>query len=113
METCSHILSRAVIISEQHLLVAKALNSSNTFLPGGHVELGESIPKSLERELKEELNVDVSVKDYLGAIEHHWSSSDTQHYEINHCFRVECTSLHPKTAVRSNVNQSELSLASC
>ncbi|MEM7735798.1 MAG: NUDIX domain-containing protein [Deinococcota bacterium] len=104
METHSHILSRAVIISEQHILVAKALNSSNTFLPGGHVELGESIPMCLQRELKEELGFDTSVTNYLGAVEHQWHSGKTQHYEINHCFRVECANLHHKTAVRAKEN---------
>ena len=32
-------------------------------LPGGHIEFGEDIVKGLEREIKEELNMDVSIGD--------------------------------------------------
>lgn len=84
----THILARAVIVVEQHLLVAKAKNSSNTFLPGGHVELGESMPKTLERELNEEIGLTVCVERYLGAVEHSYGTP--KEYEINHVFAASC-----------------------
>jgi hypothetical protein len=33
-----HILSRGIIIDDDYILVAKAKNADNTFLPGGHLE---------------------------------------------------------------------------
>ncbi len=83
-----YILARAVIIAEQHLLVAKAVGASNTFLPGGHVEVGESMPATLERELLGELGLAVKVERYLSAIEHSYGSPEE--YEINHVFVVKC-----------------------
>jgi 8-oxo-dGTP diphosphatase len=83
-----HVLARAVILVKGHLLVAKAKNMGNTFLPGGHVELGESMPKTLERELNEELGLKVSVERYLGAVEHSYGSP--KEYEINHVFSASC-----------------------
>jgi 8-oxo-dGTP diphosphatase len=79
-----HILSRAVVLVENHLLVAKAKNANNTFLPGGHIELGESMPKTLERELQEELGLTIQAERYLGAVEH--SYGEPKEHEINHVF---------------------------
>jgi 8-oxo-dGTP diphosphatase len=89
-----HVLARAVIVTDKHLLVARAKDSRNTFLPGGHVELGETMPKTLERELKEELGLTVHVQRYLGAVEHSYGSPEE--YEINHVFAASCE--HQKLA---------------
>jgi 8-oxo-dGTP diphosphatase len=57
-------------------------------LPGGHVELGESMPNTLERELKEELDLTIHVVRYIGAVEH--SYGEPREYEINHVFAASC-----------------------
>ena len=38
--------------------------------PGGKIELGESPQQALIREIKEELNTDIDVGDYIGTIEY-------------------------------------------
>lgn len=84
----THLLSRAVIRKEGHLLVVQADGQPHTFLPGGHVEEGEGVESCLRRELREELGVESRVESYLGAVEHRWQQDDMAQYELNHCFAV-------------------------
>jgi 8-oxo-dGTP pyrophosphatase MutT (NUDIX family) len=86
-----HVLARAAIIVDQHLLLARAIGAANTFLPGGHVEIGEPTTEALIRELSEELGLSSRIGRYLGAVEHQWSEGEVQQHEINHVF---ATSLH-------------------
>jgi 8-oxo-dGTP diphosphatase len=88
MEQQFHLLGRAVIRSENKVLLARALGYGNTFLPGGHVEIGESIPIAIARELQEELGTQATIGRYLGAVEASFSSEATVHFEINHLFEA-------------------------
>ena len=81
-----HILVRGVIIVDGHVLLAHAKDAANTFLPGGHVEVGESLAHALRRELAEELGCTGHVTDYLGLVEHQWSDGDYRQHELNHLF---------------------------
>ncbi|HET6948594.1 MAG TPA: NUDIX domain-containing protein [bacterium] len=83
-----HLLARGVVVRDRGLLIAHFQGADHTFLPGGHVEMGESVPSALRREFTEELRIEVRIGRYLGAIEHGWTTEDTQHFEINHCFEV-------------------------
>ena len=51
-----HVLSRAIILDQEHILVCKTrdLPISFYFLPGGHIEHGESAEAAVIRELLEE-----------------------------------------------------------
>jgi len=88
-------------------LVAKAKGSPNTFLPGGHVELGESLEATLTRELAEEIGVVAYVGRYLGAIEHGWEKAGVKNYEINHCFLLRSDELRPDEPVISRESHLE------
>ena len=63
-----HVLSRGVIIDQDHILLCKTLDLpiSIYFLPGGHVEHGESVETSLLRELMEETGHKAKRLIYLG-----------------------------------------------
>ena len=81
-----HILVRGVIVIDNHVLLAHAKGAANTFLPGGHVETGESLAHALSREFAEELGCPCRVADYLGLVEHQWGDGDRRQHELNHLF---------------------------
>ena len=82
------LLARAVIEERGRFLIAHTKGASNTYLPGGHVEAGESLKHALGRELKEELGIEAEVGRYLGAIEHAWEDAAGDNHEISHFFQV-------------------------
>lgn len=96
------LLVRAVIEDHGRFLIAHAKGKDNTYMPGGHVDAGESLKYALERELKEELGIEADVGRYLGAIEHTWEGAAGNHHEISHFFQV--------TSSGTNADRSPMSL---
>ncbi|PFD96154.1 NUDIX domain-containing protein [Bacillus cereus] len=97
MKTKFHYIVRGIIIKDNKLLIAN-YKGHHSFLPGGHVELGESAECALIRELKEEIGIDCEIKRFLGVIENQWQDSEILHYEINHVFEVDSNELHSDIA---------------
>lgn len=95
-----HILSRAVIIDKNNILLCKTvdLDKNFYFLPGGHIEHGESVENSLLRELQEETGFECHIKKYLGCLEY---SFEPDHSNICHnheySFIFEVDSVHLKS----------------
>lgn len=93
-----HVLSRAVILDQDHILLCKTLDLpiSFYFLPGGHVEHGESVETSLLRELVEEAGVTCKIKRFLGCLEHSFEpghNSICHNHEYNFVFEAESEDL--------------------
>jgi 8-oxo-dGTP diphosphatase len=90
-----HLLARAVLLRQSaagvSVLLTQEIGTSHTFLPGGHADPGEGLTTALVRELDEELGLSVTVRAYLGAVEHQWPAAVPAHYEVNHVFLVEST----------------------
>jgi 8-oxo-dGTP diphosphatase len=95
------LLVRAVIEDHGRFLIAHSKGASNTYLPGGHVEAGESLKHALERELKEELGIEAEVGRYLGAIEHAWEDAAGDNHEISHFFQVTSSGTSADQSPRS------------
>lgn len=89
-----HVLSRAVIIDQNHILLCRTLDLEIGFyfLPGGHVEHGESVEISLVRELVEETGAECKIKRFLGCLEYSFEpghNSICHNHEYNFIFEVE------------------------
>lgn len=81
------LIARAVIIVNDSLLVNESMNTKSGqkyfALPGGHVDPGESCVQALERELREELEVEIGCGDLCFVAESIYEgrkrSDDTRH----------------------------------
>ena len=94
----THILSRAVIIDQGHILLCKTLDMQNNFyfLPGGHVEQSESASDALIRELIEESGFRVVIQRFLGCLENGFESSESckcHNHEYSFIFEASSTDL--------------------
>lgn len=100
-----HVLSRAVILDQSHILLCKTLDLPKAFyfLPGGHVEHGESAQETVLRELQEEAGAeDCTIKRLLGCLEYSFEpgySSICHNHEYNFVFEVTSPSLKKGTSI--------------
>jgi 8-oxo-dGTP diphosphatase len=83
-----HILSRALIIFDNELLLTTDVARNVSFLPGGHIHHGEQATDALMRELREELGIDLEVGKLLGVIESGWDYNGGLYHEYNLIFDV-------------------------
>ena len=78
------LIVRAVIVRGSRLLLAHSIGEAWYFLPGGHVEPGESAASALRRELDEELGVrDLHVGGVTAIIENRYADARGEHHEVN------------------------------
>lgn len=76
-------IARGVCVKDGKLLLCRAKGGKSTYLPGGHIEFGETGRTALVREVKEELGVDSSTGAFLGALENSFMQNGKPHAEIN------------------------------
>lgn len=94
-----HTLSRAIIVQNDYFLLCKNPKASTAYLylPGGHIEEGESARYALKREMQEETSLNFSVRDFLGVFEYQFFPKDPHlachTHEYNFLFSATCTDL--------------------
>ena len=108
-----HVLSRAIIIDQKQILLCKTTDLENNFyfLPGGHIEHGESSFNSLLRELKDETGFDCEIKRFLGCIEYSFEPGENSichNHEYNFIFEAESDNLKSNKKILSPENHIEL-----
>ncbi|MDA8561527.1 NUDIX domain-containing protein [Gammaproteobacteria bacterium] len=114
-----HVLSRAVIIENNYILLCKNIDLKNNmyFLPGGHIKNEESAEISVIRELKEETGYNFTIKKFLGCIEYIFEPSHTDichNHEYNLIFETHSNSLKHDTKIiqlEKNINLSWVKLS--
>lgn len=89
----THVVSRAVIVHDNKILLCKTLDLKLNFhyLPGGHVENGESAAESLFRELKEETGLECRIHNFLGCLEYGFEPENDKvchNHEYNFVFKA-------------------------
>ena len=98
------IVARGVCVKDGRLLTCLSVRRGTRYLPGGHVEWGETSPQALEREWLEELGVPCRVGPFLGLEEQVYVLDGAQVSEISTIFLVDCPSLDPSAPVASPEN---------
>ncbi len=76
-------IARGVAVRAGRILLCRAKGSRTSYLPGGHIEFGESGREALAREMKEEAALDVKVGRFLGVVENSFEQNGRPHAEIN------------------------------
>ena len=76
-------IARGVCVIDGKILLCKAKGGKTTYLPGGHIEFGETGRQALVREIKEELGVDSTTGAFLGVVENSFLQHGKPHAEIN------------------------------
>lgn len=95
MKTKRHIeiIARGVFVERGKMLLCRNREVLNVYLPGGHIEPGESAKDALCREMKEELGCAATVGRFLGAVENSFVQKGKRHSEINLVFEMKVKGL--------------------
>ena len=83
------IIARGVCVQDGKILLCKAKGGTTTYLPGGHVEFGETGRQALVREVKEEMGVVAETGAFLGVVENAFQQHGKPHAEINLVYEMK------------------------
>ena len=83
MEKHIETIARGVCVSNGKVLLCLPKDRSYSYLPGGHIEFGETGREALVREMKEETGLDATAGDLLGVVESSFVQKGEKHCEIN------------------------------
>ncbi len=83
------LIARGLVVRDGAALLCRNKKSGYCYLPGGHVDPGESSAEALAREFLEECAERVRVGACLAVTEEAFGEDDDRHREINLVFHVE------------------------
>jgi len=83
------LIARGLIIHGSSVLLCKAKQGGYYYLPGGHIEKGESAPEAVRREILEETGLESTVGEFLLATELHFTQNGKRKHELTLVFHVE------------------------
>lgn len=83
------VIARGVARSGGRVLACRNDEGGYFYLPGGHVEFGESATEALRREFREECGADITTGSLALVGENSFSVPGKEHHEFNLVFHVE------------------------
>ena len=97
----SELIARGVCVKDGMILLCRNVKRRHVFLPGGHVEFGESAAYALEREVMEEMGLRARAGRFLAAVQSRFMQGGVDVFELNLVFEVEIDGLSTAAAPRS------------
>lgn len=94
MEKHIETIARGVCVKDGKILLCYPKDKSYAYLPGGHIEFGETGREALVREMKEETGLDATADELLGVVESQFVQNGEKHCEINLIYAME---VEPRT----------------
>ncbi len=85
------IIARGTLVRGSRLLVCRSVEHGYIYLPGGHVQFGESAQRALEREFLEETGLSVRAGPCSLAAEEMFEQRGVPRHEYSLVFHVEHT----------------------
>ncbi len=82
-------IARGVCLQGGKVLLCRAKGGASTYLPGGHIEFGETGRVALVREMQEEMGVTATAGRFLGVVENQFLQHGKPHAEINLVYALE------------------------
>ena len=95
------VIARGVCVQDGKILLCRAKGGATTYLPGGHIEFGETGRQALVREVKEELGVDAETGAFLGVVENAFQQHGKPHAEINLVYELKLPTDTPPCALEA------------
>lgn len=86
-----HSIARGLLVRGEEIILCRVRDAKWFFLPGGHIEDGESARATLLRELHEEIGTnDYKITSFVGVCENVFPLEDgVSQHEINIIFKVD------------------------
>lgn len=82
-------IARGVCVRDGKVLLCLPKDRSYSYLPGGHIEFGETGREALVREMKEETGLDATAGELLGVVESSFVQKGERHCEINLVYEMK------------------------
>ena len=89
MEKHIETIARGICILGGKVLLCLPKDRSYSYLPGGHIEFGETGREALVREMKEETGLDATAGELLGVVESSFVQKGEKHCEINLIYEMK------------------------
>jgi 8-oxo-dGTP diphosphatase len=77
------------------ILLCRNRKAGNVYLPGGHIDFGETGAEALVREIREEMGCRARVSGFLGCAEHFFMQEGEPHAEINLVYAMRVSGITP------------------
>ena len=84
-----HLLSRGIAVRDKKILLAHYVEKGYWFLPGGHIEPGESGSAALARECEEEMSLSIVSGPLKTVLEHAYEDRGEMQHEITLLYSFE------------------------
>ena len=91
------VIARGVCVVDGKVLLCRAKGGKTTYLPGGHVEFGETGRQALVREIREEMGLDSRTGAFLGVVENSFMQHGKPHAEVNLVYELALDAPEPRS----------------